>query len=288
MYEAFRGRCAVAHASDALDAGCGLAPKPQRALGQVTSATPTTRCPGRERSRARRYAGPRVASRSSNRGLPALLLESPATHVDWAPDGARIVFTVETSDGKSESGWPTLTAPTAGSSSTVPPVAVSPTTGLAGRSAKSPSGGATTLHRGNPCGSWTLTPRRRRSRHRVRQGHRPRVPGLVPEKRWPGLWWSWTTTRSCGATRAGPSVPGHRLDARGPRPTDRHYASDGSRIAFDAGNLDPFSGTGLASNIWTVAPDGTALAQVTHQADDEDWVPTGASPVSWRRGSRRS
>jgi len=34
--------------------------------------------------------------------VPALLLESPATHVDWAPDGRQIVFTVETSDGKSE------------------------------------------------------------------------------------------------------------------------------------------------------------------------------------------
>ena len=55
-------------------------------------------------------------------------------------------------------------------------------------------------------------------------------------------------------------------------PRQPSWSQDGSRIAFDAGNLDPFSGSGSASNIWTVAPNGTALRQVTHQGDDDDWV----------------
>jgi Tol biopolymer transport system component len=55
-------------------------------------------------------------------------------------------------------------------------------------------------------------------------------------------------------------------------PRQPRWSQDGSLIAFDAGNPDPFSGTGEASNLWTVAPDGKTLTQVTHQADDEDWV----------------
>lgn len=79
--------------------------------------------------------------------------------------------------------------------------------------------------------------------------------------------------------------------ARSPRPrvitprrlTPRQpaWSNDGRSIAFDEGNVDPFSGTGPASNIWTVAPDGSQLIQVTHQGQDDDWV---ALPSWSRRG----
>lgn len=50
------------------------------------------------------------------------------------------------------------------------------------------------------------------------------------------------------------------------------WSPNGDELVFMAGNLDPFSHQGTASNLYLVHPDGTGLEQLTHQAKDDPWV----------------
>jgi Tol biopolymer transport system component len=50
------------------------------------------------------------------------------------------------------------------------------------------------------------------------------------------------------------------------------WIPDGDKLAFMAGNLDPFSHEGAASNLYLIHPDGTGLEQITHQTAGDPWV----------------
>jgi Tol biopolymer transport system component len=50
------------------------------------------------------------------------------------------------------------------------------------------------------------------------------------------------------------------------------WSPDGDTLAFMAGNLDPFSHEGRASNIYLIHPDGTGLEELTHQTAHDPWV----------------
>jgi Tol biopolymer transport system component len=50
------------------------------------------------------------------------------------------------------------------------------------------------------------------------------------------------------------------------------WSPDGDKLAFMAGNLDPLSHEGAASNLYLIHPDGTGLEQITHQTAGDPWV----------------
>lgn len=217
-------------------------------------------------------------------GLPRVILESPATHVDWSPDGKRVVFTIETSDGKTEI-W------TARSDSSHRRLLFDCAEGcdFADDPAWSPDGRHIVFWYNGPSvpDQQPLRIVDARSGSLVRdiklgKGLAPVYPDWSPHgskivveldfyKKVGGEWQLARQSLATIATRASHPRP-FIITPRTMSPRQPSWSQDGSRIAFDAGNLDPFSASGSASNIWTVAPDGKALRQVTHQDDGDDWV----------------